>query len=156
MHGGAAAPTEEVRGTNLSWVPVFNTVVLALPWMLLATRAEEALVSCGILACFPGALAQHPALDCAAQDRGSCAEHTTPGGGQSGTRFRQRGVEHCSAHSFLDVPSSAGAGSAEASGPGSAGAGSAPCEEPRPLPGNHAHSTGNPAHSSGNPAQLPE
>lgn len=58
--GGVAAPTEGgVRRTNLSWVPGFNTVVLALPQTLLATRAKEALVCREILACFPGALAHH-------------------------------------------------------------------------------------------------
>lgn len=78
MRGGVAAPAEEVRGTDLSWVLVFNSVVLALPWSLRATRAKEALVSSEILACFPDALAQHPALDCAVQGGGElCREHRT-------------------------------------------------------------------------------
>lgn len=91
---------EEERGTNLSWVLVFYTVVLALPWILLATRAKGALVSCEILACFPGALAQDPAPDCAVQDEGSHAESTTAAGGQRRARPRQRGAEHHSATHF--------------------------------------------------------
>lgn len=100
-------PTEELRGIDLSWVLVFNSVVLALPWTLLATRAKEALVSSEIRACFPGALAQHAALDCAVQDRGSHEESTALEEGQRGTGSQQCGAEHRSAHSPLDVPCSA-------------------------------------------------
>lgn len=60
MCGGVAVPTEGgVRRTSLSWVSLFNTVVLALPQTLLATKAKEALVCCEILAGFACALA-HP------------------------------------------------------------------------------------------------
>lgn len=45
MCGGVAASIKEVRGTDLSWIPVFNPVVLTLPWTLLATRDKEALPS---------------------------------------------------------------------------------------------------------------
>lgn len=47
---GVAVPTEGAVRTDLSRVSVFNTVLLALPQTLLATRAMEALVSCEILA----------------------------------------------------------------------------------------------------------
>lgn len=73
--GGVAAPTEGgVRRTNLSWVSVFNTVVLALPQTLLATRAKEALVCCEILARFPGALAHHQRWTVLCRMWGPCRE----------------------------------------------------------------------------------
>lgn len=58
--GGVAVPTEGgVRRISLSWVSVFNTIVLALPQIILAARAKEALVCCEILAGYACALAHH-------------------------------------------------------------------------------------------------
>ena len=62
MWGGVAAPAEEVTGTHVSRVLVFNSVVLALPRALLATRAKDAPAPRETLARCPGALAQRPAL----------------------------------------------------------------------------------------------